>query len=102
MQCFKRGQKGVFPKSYTRNCNRLLILIIDWGLIKIEPQEKKMSSRGYPMGSQEVGLLMLCYFINRPPLSDPLTSFFSSVDSFLLGPNHLSQSRAYHNSLCMF
>ena len=36
----KEGQKGVFPKTYTRNCDRLLILINDWGLIKIKPQEK--------------------------------------------------------------
>ena len=46
----KGGQKGVFPKTYTRNCDRLLIFINDWGLIKIKPQEKKLKSEGHPVG----------------------------------------------------
>ena len=32
---------------------------------------KKLRSRGHPMGSQEVGVLMYCYYINRPPSQTP-------------------------------
>ena len=46
----KGGQKGFFPKTYSRNCDRLLFLINDWGLIKIKPLEKKLKSGGHPVG----------------------------------------------------
>ena len=46
----KGRQKGVFPKTYIRNCDRLLIVINDWVLIKMNPQKKKMKSGGHSMG----------------------------------------------------
>ena len=46
----KGGQKGVFPKTYTRNCDRLLILITNWSLIKMNPQKKKIEVQGSPNG----------------------------------------------------
>ena len=39
----KRGQKGVFPKMYTNNSDRLLIFLCDWKIIKINSQEKKFN-----------------------------------------------------------
>ena len=82
----KGGQKGVFPKTYTRNCDRLLIFINDWGLIKIKPQEK-IEVRGSPSGGLRGGSIYVVTVHKyphplRPHWVTPGPQFFFSVDSF--------------------
>ena len=67
----KGGQKGVFPKTYTRNCDRLLILINDRGIIKTKPQEKKTEVRGSPTGGLRGGSIYVVTVHKYPHLLRP-------------------------------
>ena len=82
----KGGQNRFFPQTYSSNCNRLLILINDWSLIKINLQEKKIEVRGSPSGGLRGGLIYVVTIHNypyplRPHWMTPHLNFFS-VDLF--------------------